>query len=147
MGGCAWCGAPLERPRARYCTAAHRQAAYRARRHADAAVRARVALYQVSGELLARSYALRMALDQIIGQRDPAPGMHTHMAADVQHLARELVRVAAIADRQAGATWSQIGDALGITADAARARYGHIRLITERPADTDDPTPPSRPTI
>ncbi|MFF0486814.1 hypothetical protein [Streptomyces sp. NPDC004435] len=142
MGVCAWCQKPLGRPRARFCTAAHRQAAYRARRHAEAAVLARVALYQITDELTARCYALRMALDEIVEQRDPAPGMHTYMAADVPHLARELIRVAAVADRRAGATWSQIGDALGISADAARARYGHVRLVTDQ-AEMSGPMPPA----
>ncbi|MFE5885965.1 hypothetical protein [Streptomyces hydrogenans] len=104
-----------------------------------------MALYQITDELTARCYALRMALDEIVEQRDPAPGMHTYMAADVPRLARELIRVAAVADRRAGATWSQIGEALGISADAARARYGRVRLVAEGQAETSGPRPPAGP--
>ncbi|WP_158716110.1 hypothetical protein [Streptomyces sp. NRRL B-24720] len=45
-------------------------------------------------------------------------------------LAGQLVRAAVLADRQAGANWSQIGAGLGISAEAARSRFGRIRQTT-----------------
>ncbi|MFB7225894.1 hypothetical protein ACWD4L_32790 [Streptomyces sp. NPDC002596] len=42
-------------------------------------------------------------------------------------LAGELVRAAVLADRQAGASWAQIGAGLGISAEAARSRFGRNR--------------------
>ncbi|MET8188731.1 hypothetical protein [Streptomyces sp. NPDC005078] len=42
-------------------------------------------------------------------------------------LAGELVRTAVLADRQAGASWAQIGAGLGISAEAARSRFGRSR--------------------
>ncbi|MFE0509149.1 hypothetical protein [Streptomyces sp. NPDC058964] len=47
--------------------------------------------------------------------------------AQVRELAGQLVRCAVLADRRAGATWTQIGAALGISADAARSRFGRVR--------------------
>ncbi|OPC76642.1 hypothetical protein B4N89_44940 [Embleya scabrispora] len=44
---------------------------------------------------------------------------------------------ARLADRTAGATWADIGRALGIGADAARHRYGHPRLLWPAPPDSD----------
>ncbi|MFJ6382593.1 hypothetical protein ACIQI7_21630 [Kitasatospora sp. NPDC092039] len=31
--------------------------------------------------------------------------------------------------RGGGATWTAVGETLGRSADAARARYGHVRLL------------------
>lgn len=42
-------------------------------------------------------------------------------------LAGRLVRAAVLADRQAGASWTQIGAGLGISAEAARSRFGRMR--------------------
>ncbi|MET7565308.1 hypothetical protein ABZS95_34955 [Streptomyces sp. NPDC005479] len=42
-------------------------------------------------------------------------------------LAGKLVRTAVLADRQAGASWAQIGAGLGISAEAARSRFGRSR--------------------
>ncbi|WP_328889207.1 hypothetical protein [Streptomyces sp. NBC_00316] len=42
-------------------------------------------------------------------------------------LAGQLVRAAVLADRQAGASWAQIGAGLGISAEAARSRFGRNR--------------------
>ncbi|MEV6655187.1 hypothetical protein [Streptomyces sp. NPDC051219] len=44
--------------------------------------------------------------------------------AEVSELARQLVRSAVAADRRAGASWAQIGAGLGISGEAARARFG-----------------------
>lgn len=47
--------------------------------------------------------------------------------ARVSDLAGQLVRAAVLADRQAGASWAQIGAGLGISAEAARSRFGRSR--------------------
>lgn len=47
--------------------------------------------------------------------------------ARVPELAGRLVRWAVLADRRAGASWAQIGAALGISAEAARSRFGRVR--------------------
>ncbi|MEU4303822.1 hypothetical protein [Kitasatospora aureofaciens] len=82
-----------------------------------------------------RAHAL--ALDELIGGALHAgqalPGAHCIAAADFQQLTRELVRCAVIADREAGATWATIGEALGLSADAARARCGNVRLLWPPP--------------
>ncbi|MEV7995839.1 hypothetical protein AB0O67_29280 [Streptomyces sp. NPDC086077] len=44
-------------------------------------------------------------------------------------LAEQLVRAAVWADRQAGASWAQIGAGLGISAEAARGRFGRVRSV------------------
>jgi hypothetical protein len=45
----------------------------------------------------------------------------------------DLTTCAVLADRRSGATWAQIGAALGLTAEAARARFGRRRLAVEWP--------------
>ncbi|WP_157229072.1 hypothetical protein [Nocardia brevicatena] len=48
-------------------------------------------------------------------------------------LVEDLIACAVLADRRSGASCAQVGAALGVTADAARARYGHRRLTVEWP--------------
>ncbi|OKI45707.1 hypothetical protein [Streptomyces sp. MJM1172] len=112
-------------PRPRSC----RQAAYRDRRRATAAFRARIALLQIGGQIRGRCEALELALADAIEGRHAEAGLHSTAAADFANLTRELVRVAVIADRAAGATWEEIGRSHELTADAARARWGHLRLV------------------
>ncbi|MFG3399178.1 hypothetical protein [Streptomyces parvus] len=135
---CAWCGSPITAkagrrycPRPRSC----RQAAYRDRQRAAAAFRARIALLQIGGEIRGRCDALEQALAEAVDGRHAAPGLHSTAAADIASLTQELVRAAVIADRAAGATWEDIGQRHQLTPDAARARWGHLRLIwpPERP--------------
>jgi len=81
------------------------------------------------------------ALDEMVptlahGQRVP-PGFHTKAAASFRHLVDELVRCATLADRASGASWDDIGQELGISADAARHRYGHLRLLWPVAPDAD----------
>ncbi|MGW3248416.1 hypothetical protein [Streptomyces sp. NPDC001070] len=55
--------------------------------------------------------------------------------ARLPELAGLLVRLAVQADRQTGASWAQIDTGLGISAEAARARFGRARsaaVIVER---------------
>ncbi|MFE0775436.1 hypothetical protein [Streptomyces sp. NPDC058861] len=68
-----------------------------------------------------------------IGNERAGAGLHSTAAADFDHLHSELVRCAVIADREAGATWEQIGRPYGLSADAARARYGRARLVWPPP--------------
>jgi len=51
------------------------------------------------------------------------PGGHAAAVAGLAGLAAELEAAAVAADRAAGATWAQVGAALGLSADAARKRY------------------------
>ncbi|PRH78262.1 hypothetical protein C6N75_15855 [Streptomyces solincola] len=136
---CTWCGSVISAkdgrrycPRPRSC----RQAAYRNRKRAAAAFRARIALLQIGGEIRGRCEALEQALADVVDSRHAAPGLHSTAAADFASLTRELIRAAVVADRAAGATWEEIGRPHGLTADAARARWGHLRLIwpPERPS-------------
>ncbi|MEU0568454.1 hypothetical protein ABZ297_24150 [Nonomuraea sp. NPDC005983] len=48
--------------------------------------------------------------------------------SELPELATEAVQLAVLADRQAGASWAQVGAGLGISADAARHRYGRLRF-------------------
>ncbi|MFE5539424.1 hypothetical protein ACFQ78_27240 [Streptomyces sp. NPDC056519] len=75
-------------------------------------------------------------MTEAIDGRHAEAGLHSTAAADFAHLTRELVRVAVIADRAAGTTWEDIGRPHELTADAARARWRHLRLTwpPERPA-------------
>lgn len=142
---CRWCGLPVRGRGRRYCPRPRtcRQDAYRARKRFVATIPARVALHQISQELQARTFALDELLAELLQQERAAPGAHCIAAADFRDLVRELVRCAVIADREAGATWEEIGGHLGLTADAARHRYGHVRLIwplRPRPDDEEDDT-------
>ncbi|MER6160753.1 hypothetical protein ABT147_35355 [Streptomyces sp. NPDC001868] len=94
-------------PRPRSC----RQEAYRERRRAAAALRARIALLQISREIRARCEALELLVADAIGNERADAGLHSTAAAGFRHLTSELVRCAVIADREVGATWEQIGRA------------------------------------
>ncbi|WP_030247438.1 hypothetical protein [Streptomyces sp. NRRL S-350] len=88
---------------------------------------------QINQELQAHAYALDELIAAGTGARRVVPGIHCTAAADFQHLVGELVRCAVVADREAGTTWAVIGEALGLSADAARARYGKVRLLWPPP--------------
>ncbi|MDX3207712.1 hypothetical protein ABZZ79_22705 [Streptomyces sp. NPDC006458] len=133
---CAWCGAELPGGRRRrYCPRPRscRQEAYRERRRAAAALRARIALLQISREIRARCEALELLVADAVGNERADAGLHSTAAADFRHLTSELVRCAVIADREVSATWEQIGRPHGLSADAARARYGRARLLWPPP--------------
>lgn len=76
---------------------------------------------------------LRLQLQAVAEQaRQPPPtggvaGRHSAVVARVPDLAWQLVRSAVLADREAGASWAQIGAGLEISAEAARARFGRTR--------------------
>lgn len=61
------------------------------------------------------------------------PGLHSRAVAGLDSAVDDLIGCAVIADRRSGATWVQIGTALGSTAEAARARYGHRRMVVDWP--------------
>lgn len=65
-------------------------------------------------------------------------GLHSTAVARFPDLVEDLVACAVIADRRSGATWAQIGAALGLTANAARARHGHRQLVEEWPIPATD---------
>jgi hypothetical protein len=58
----------------------------------------------------------------------PVPGVELGRLIDAAHAAADAEREladAAHAARDAGASWAQIGDALGLTRQAAQQRWGH----------------------
>ncbi|WP_327419819.1 hypothetical protein OG763_00615 [Streptomyces sp. NBC_01230] len=57
----------------------------------------------------------------------PCTQWQSAAVARVPDLAGQLVRAAVRADRQAGASWAQIGAGLNISAEAARSRFGRSR--------------------
>ncbi|MFI9542536.1 hypothetical protein ACIHAR_00880 [Streptomyces sp. NPDC052016] len=127
---CGWCGDPLPESAARgrrYCHPAHRQAAWRARRRWRAAAEARKEMVLVGAELLAHVRAAAQHTDDAPWRGKAAPGRHCTAVAHVPGLAGQLVHSAVLADRRAGASWAQIGAGLGISAEAARGRYGRTR--------------------
>ena len=129
---CGWCGQSLSGGRGRrYCPRPRtcRQAAYRARKRAEAAIPPRVALLQISQALQEHALGLDALLSGLIHQERAVPGVHCAAAVGFRRLVEELIRCAVLADREAGATWAGIGQPLGISADAARARYGKVRLL------------------
>jgi hypothetical protein len=133
---CGVCGVPVPRlarngPPRRYCSAAHRQMAYRMRKAADRSPAARDgtaerrAARDTAGALAVAASAARASL----GQQGAGPGAAA--VAGLAALAAQLERAAVAADRAAGASWAQIGAALGVTADTARRRYAR-RLACAR---------------
>ena len=138
---CGWCGARLPSGRGgvrRYCRPAHRQAAYRARRREARSVRAainpQVAMAFIAEDLTVQVEVVKELIADLTEHgRHATEGLHSAAVARFPDLVEELVRCAVIADRRSGATWAQIGAALGLTANAARARHGHRQLAVEWP--------------
>lgn len=126
---CGWCGARLSGSEARgrrYCRPAHRQAAWRARRRWREAAPARKGV-AAAGELLLL-HVTSVARLPVEPPRPGSPvGWNCAAVARVSDLAGQLVRAAVLADRRAGASWAQIGAGLGISAEAARSRFGRSR--------------------
>ncbi|MFE3502933.1 hypothetical protein [Kitasatospora sp. NPDC059160] len=123
---CQWCRAPLTGgPGQRYCPRPRtcRQSAYAARRRAARATEPQAALAQFGHELQLRVEAMREVLLQTVLAEGRAPGLLASAAADVEQHVRDLVVVAVLAERSAGASWARIGEAFGISADAARHRW------------------------
>lgn len=80
-----------------------------------------------AGEALALQ--VRAVADRLHQLPTPGPcaGWHSAAVARVPDLAGQLVREAVRADRQAGASWAEIGAGLGISGEAARSRFGRTR--------------------
>ncbi|MFF2214126.1 SpoIIE family protein phosphatase [Streptomyces antibioticus] len=142
---CGWCDAPLPDDAARnrrYCGPLHRQAAWRARRRWRAAADARRATLLTGTDLLDRAQAVATRAVDPSPAHDSDAGRLCAEAAEVPDLADQLVRNAVQADRQAGATWAQIGAGLGIGGEAARNRYGRGRAaVATTPLPGTDPVP------
>lgn len=126
---CAYCGRRLLAGAARrYCSHACRQAAHRARGRFRASLRAMAALTEIAAELGVRCEAIDRMSGDIAEAQAPTAGAWTAAAGEIETLAREFVRVAVVAERNAGTSWSTIGTGLGLTGEAARARYDRVRL-------------------
>ncbi|MCX5315873.1 hypothetical protein [Streptomyces sp. NBC_00154] len=126
---CDWCGARLPEAAGRerrYCGPAHRQAAWRARRRWREAAPARKGVAAV-GEVLLLQVSRVVRLPVVPPPPGSPVGWNCAAVAQVSDLAGQLVRAAVLADRQAGASWAQIGAGLGISAEAARSRFGRSR--------------------
>lgn len=77
--------------------------------------------------LCATCDAMRSAVGKGTAPR-PVPGVELGRLIDAAHAAAQAERqlaYAAHAARDAGASWAQIGDALGLTRQAAQQRWGH----------------------
>ncbi|MEW1681710.1 hypothetical protein [Streptomyces sp. NPDC093594] len=135
---CGWCGALLPASATggrRYCRAAHRQAAWRARRRWMEAATAREGM-ATAGEVLVLEVQAVAQRAHELPSSGRCAGWHSAAVACVPDLAGQLVRAAVRADRQAGASWAQIGAGLGISAEAARSRFGRMRGHTPPAART-----------
>lgn len=138
---CGWCGIRLPSDRAgvrRYCRPAHRQAAYRARqreaRLVRSAINPQVAVVFIAEDMTVLVEALKeLVSDLAAHHRLGVGGLHSTAVARFPGLVEDLITCAVIADRRSGATWAEIGTALDLTAETARARYGHRRLNVEWP--------------
>ncbi|MDX3766400.1 MULTISPECIES: DUF6233 domain-containing protein [unclassified Streptomyces] len=124
-----WCGDPLTDPVGagrRPYRPAQRQAAWRARRRWKDAAQVRRAMTVAGVDLLVQVGAVAVRVRET-PRPGLAPGWHSAAVAQVPGLAGQLVRLAVLADRRAGASWAQIGAGLGISAEAARGRFGRVR--------------------
>lgn len=88
--------------------------------------------------------ALDTAIDRLALERSPLNGGHAglrlHLLASLIAHAQTLISDAVADARERGFSWIEIGDELGITADAARHRHSdHVREWTRRcpPLDPD----------
>lgn len=71
---------------------------------------------------------LRDVLLQAVLQEDAWPGVFALAAANLESRAGLVVRICIIEERVAGTSWADIGQPFGITADAARKRWGRWEL-------------------
>ncbi|MFE9005461.1 GAF domain-containing protein [Streptomyces sp. NPDC007875] len=93
-------------------------------------------------DLLDRVQAAAQQAGELSPAREAAVGCHCAAVAEVPGLTEQLVRYAVLADRQAGVGWARIGATFGISAEAARRRFGRVRQVAEEGQGTrDDATP------
>ncbi|MEU9617332.1 hypothetical protein AB0D56_38370 [Streptomyces sp. NPDC048209] len=140
---CWWCGAALAGTRQRYCSRPRlcRDKAYRARRRARALGPERGALARAGHRLDSYLTNVREVLLQAVLQEETWPGMFATAAAHIDRYATDLVRVCVIQERAAGTSWATIGEAFGISADAARKRWAYYELAHR---EEPEPEPPQR---
>jgi hypothetical protein len=141
---CLWCGRPLGAgpARRRYCARPRlcRDQAYRDRRRAAHALPERLALARAGHQVEEQLLALREVLLIGVLQQDRWPGVFALAAANLERRVEGLVCVCVLQERAAGATGAQIGDPFGISADAARKRWGRWELThREEIPQTPDP--------
>lgn len=138
---CLWCGAPLVSSRQRYCARPRlcRDQAYRDRRRAKALMPERGALARAGHRLDHYLAETREVLMQAVVQEATWPGVFALAAARIEERTADLVHVCIIAERAAGTSWAEVGEAFGISADAARKRWGHWKLA-HREESSADPT-------
>ncbi|MFD7833957.1 hypothetical protein [Streptomyces sp. NPDC059761] len=78
-----------------------------------------------SGSLDSHLGRVREVLLTAVLQQDAWPGVFGLAAAGIARRAQDLVRVCVLEERAAGIPWEKIGEPFGLTADAARKRWGH----------------------
>ena len=91
-----------------------------------------------------RAEALEVAICELAMERSPLnhghAGLRLHLLASLAAQAQALIPDAVADAREHGFEWTEIGDELGISANAARHRYtDHVREWTRRrpPLDPD----------
>ncbi|MFF3932903.1 hypothetical protein [Streptomyces hirsutus] len=94
-------------------------------------------MFLAGADLLAQVQAVTQQMSGF-SSAEPAGGCHCAAVAEVPKRAARLVRLAVLADRRAGASWAQIGVALDISAEAARARFGRTRGSQYLPPGTTE---------
>ncbi len=88
----------------------------------------------IAEDLAPRVEALKLLILELVETPGLAePGLHCQAVAQLDDAVDDLIGCAVLADRRSGATWADIGAALGLSSAAARARYGHRRLAQEWP--------------
>ncbi|MGW7789118.1 hypothetical protein [Streptomyces tricolor] len=138
---CAWCGAVLPDSAGagrRYRHAGHRQAAWWARRCGSKAEAARRTLVTV-GSMLLTQVERELAGMAVGDGRAPEEAAPCVAVARIPPLTDQLVRLAVLADRQAGAGRPQTGRAPGISGEAARARFTRRDTCAGPPGPGDVP--------
>ncbi|WP_435269974.1 hypothetical protein [Streptomyces sp. 1222.5] len=138
---CAWCGEALPVSAGagrRYCNAGHRQAAWRARRRWRQAETARRTLV-TAGSVLSTQVERELAGVAAGDGKALEGAAHCTAVARIPRLTDHLVRLAVLADRQAGVSWPRIGTALGMSGEAARARFTRRATFDGRPGPGDVP--------
>lgn len=134
---CPWCHQLfVRRGRARYCTPACRQAAWRQRHKHDQIITSptRRDAQQVFTMRLARlgqdSYLLEHSIKHSPSLRaNLAPDRYVLGALELAAIAETVMDTAIAAARVEGATWTHIAGLLHVSEKAARRRYQHPRRL------------------
>lgn len=134
------CGTP--RPdwataRWRFCSAACKQAAYRARRKGNRRIDASSAVRALDAELQTAVAQLLDAVHDGLTRMDEQDGPRSGVAMGLRELVQQVTEVAVARDRAAGLPWAEIGGQLGVRFNTTRRRYGP--RAAERLARFDGP--------